>query len=247
MGLARTRKARTGSPGALVRVATAEAAREAERRRLARELHDEMGQTLTAIRLEAAALARNPRDGPATARTARTIERAAGRLLRQLRARLSDLAPPELERHGLVPALRRRVVAWQRETGVACALAVRGSINDLDGPVCLAAYRVVQEALTNAARHARCTRVQVRVGRLPETLGRGALLEVSVVDDGIGFAGIGFAGIGVSGIGFAGGEAGHGLTGLRERVAALAGELAITGGPGRGTRVTARLPLAPVP
>jgi len=214
------------------------AAREAERRRLARELHDELGQSLTAIRLEGGTLARATRDG-ATAEAAGRIERLAARVLDLFRARLGDLDPPDLAPLGLMAALRERVAAWEREAGVPCSLSVFGAVDDLaNGPahgpaddmdraVQLAAFRVVQEALTNAARHARASRVRIRVGRLPGTLGRGDRLEVSVADDGVGPA--------------PGGADGHGLAGLRRRVAALGGELRVTGGP--GTRVTACLPL----
>jgi signal transduction histidine kinase len=210
------------------------AAREAERRRLARELHDELGQSLTAIRLEAGTLARATHDG-AAAEAAGRIERLAARVLDLFRARLDDLDPPDLAPFGLMAALRERVAAWEREAGVPCALSVFGAVNDLaNGPaddmdraVQLAAFRVVQEALTNAARHARASRVRIRVGRLPGTLGRGDRLEVSVADDGVGPA--------------PGGADGRGLAGLRRRVAALGGELRVTGGP--GTRVTACLPL----
>jgi signal transduction histidine kinase len=205
------------------------AAREAERRRLARELHDELGQSLTAIRLEAGALARHARDGKAAEAAAR-IERIAARVTALFRARLGDLDPPDLAPYGLVAALRARVTAWEREAGVPCTLSVFGPVGGLDGPVKLAAFRVVQEALTNAVRHARASRVRVRVGRLPGTLGRDDLLEVTVADDGVG-------------PGHSDVVEGHGLTGLRARVAALDGDLTVTGGPQRGTRVTARLPV----
>jgi len=205
------------------------AAREAERRRLGRELHDELGQLVTAIRLEAAALARGARE-PAASDAAGRIEACAARVATHLRARLRDLDPPDLAPHGLVAALRARVAAWEREAGVPCALSICGPVGGLEPPVKLAAYRVVQEALTNAARHAGASQVRVRVGRLPGTLGRGDLLEVTVADDGVG----------------PGPGAGRGLAGLRERVAALDGELSVTALPHRGTRVTARLPIAPI-
>jgi len=208
-------------------------AREAERRRLGRELHDELGQSLTAIRLEAAALARHARDADA-AEAAGRIERLAARVTSLFRARLRDLDPPDLAPQGLVATLRARVAAWERETGVPCALSVFGPVGKLDAPVQLAAYRVVQEALTNAARHAKASRVRVRLGRLPGTLGQGDRLEVTVADDGVGPAAA------------TGGAGGQGLAGLRTRVAALDGELSVTGGPHRGTRVTARLPISPI-
>lgn len=210
------------------------AAREAERRRLGRELHDELGQLVTAIRLEAAALARDAHQARDARAAAGRIEDGAARVASLLRARLRDLDPPDLAPHGLVAALRARVAAWEQEAGVPCALSVCGPVGGLEGPVKLAAYRVVQEALTNAGRHARASCVRVRVGRLPGTLGRGDLLEVTVADDGVGPGPA------------PGPGAGRGLAGLRERVAALDGELSVTGGPGRGTRVTARLPIAPI-
>jgi two-component system, NarL family, sensor histidine kinase UhpB len=210
------------------------AAREGERRRLGRELHDELGQLVTGIRLEAAALARSAHraDATAAAEAAGRIEGAAARVAALLGARLRDLDPPDLAPHGLVAALRARVAAWEREAGVPCILSVVGPVGGLEAPVKLAAYRVVQEALTNAARHARASRVRVRVGRLPGTLGRGDMLEVSVEDDGAGPR--------------PGPDPGRGLAGLRERVAALDGELSVTAGPHRGTRVTARLPIFPI-
>jgi len=212
------------------------AARKAERHRVGRELHDEMGQILTAIRLEAATLARQPESTLAAARLAAEIGQSAGDLLHMLQGRLDELVPAPLWRHGLVPALRRRVAAWERETGVPCEVSVDGPMDDLDGPTRLTAYRVVQEALTNAARHARCSRVLVQVKRRPGTRGGNDLLEASVTDDGIG----------VSETDPAGSGGARGLDGLRERVAAVEGKLTVTGGPGKGTCVAARLSIVPL-
>lgn len=203
---------------------------EAERRFLAAELHDDVGQVLTGLRL-ILELAARP-DQPAPARQASLAQ--AQTLLQELTARVRalslDLRPAMLDDFGLFAALEWLFERFTRQTHIA----VRHNLNYRDErrfprPVETAAFRIVQEALTNVARHAGVAEAEVSLHAAAETLG------VVIRDQGRGFdlaqleAGVHHTG---------------GLSGMRERAAWLAGALTLETQPGRGTQVTARFPLA---
>lgn len=203
-------------------------AAEAERGRIARELHDETGQVLTAIKLELAEVERTLADaGRPTDAVARVAD-LAGRALESIRATARGLRPAVLDDLGFLPAMRALAEDFAGRTGVAVDLR--------DGPlprppapeVEVAAYRVLQEALTNVARHAGATRVEVRIAATDGEL------ELAVQDDGRGFT---------AATGERAGAGRAGLAGMRERVVGAGGRLAITSEPGRGVRLEARLPL----
>jgi signal transduction histidine kinase len=198
------------------RLATAQ---EDERSRLARDLHDTVGQTLTGLALAA------------RAGNLEQVRRLADELGRELHEVAVRLRPTALDDIGLVAAARVLADDWARRTGVAVEFQAVG----LDGPrlpaeVETALYRVVQEALTNAAKHAAAGRVGVVVGR------RGGSAVAVVEDDGRGFE--------PDALPTPGQRTGLGLVGMRERVGLVGGELVIESGPGRGTTVIARIPVA---
>jgi signal transduction histidine kinase len=197
-----------------------------ERRRIARELHDSLGQYLVALRL-AVKKARAPDHNGADedwARVNSLIERVDVELDRIVHA----LRPPRLEDNGLESALRDHVDEWSRLTGIPVELALL----QLDGhrfrpELEATAYRIVQEALNNVARHAGASSVRITLMRQTATL------ELCIEDDGHGFARVDGAP----------GGARFGLQGMRERVLGIGGELDIESSQGAGTTVLARLPL----
>jgi PAS domain S-box-containing protein len=197
------------------------AVQEQERRRLARELHDEIGQLLTGLsfRLDAAAKA-TPAEIPERLAEARALVRE---LTAQVRELSQGLRPSLLDDLGLGPALDWLVSRFCAQTGL-CGEVNAGRLGRYPPEVETAAYRIVQEALTNAARHASADTVEVRLS------GDAAGLAVDIVDNGCGFD----PASSPSGTG--------GLSGMRERAELLGGTLAIESAPGAGTRVTARLP-----
>lgn len=207
---------------------------EQERRRLARELHDELGQTLNAIKLDAMALpdaVNAPREAalPGTqveeiarriAGSADLVYRAAGNLVRNLR-------PPALDELGLASALEACVARWRESSPeLAVQLSVGGRLDNLGETLNLAIYRIVQEALTNCVRHAQATTLFIDLTRAPE--GGSLLLEMR--DDGRGIA------PGARG-------AGSGLAGMRERVALLGGGFELLSELGHGVTIRVELPV----
>ncbi|HEY1726329.1 MAG TPA: ATP-binding protein [Steroidobacteraceae bacterium] len=213
---------------------------EDERRSLARELHDEIGQCVSAIHADAAAI-RN-RGGAAVRESAEAIVAVTAQIKDMVRGMLQRLRPAEIEGVGLEAALREMLAAFeQRNPDMVCSLQVRAGLGDLQPELSTAAYRVVQECLTNIARHAHARRVDIEVELSAAAndavadpglrAAGGAALRVSVQDDGQGFD------TGVAPRGF-------GLMGMRERVKVLDGDCRIDSAPARGTRVSVRIPVA---
>ncbi|SCG69957.1 Signal transduction histidine kinase [Micromonospora echinaurantiaca] len=206
----------------------AEAARrqaDEERLRIAQEVHDVVGHGLAAISMQAEVALHLLGKRPEQAEIALTaISRTSREALDELRVTLGAVRRgggrepvPGLAR---LDALRERLA----DAGLAVTLRVTGEPRELPGAVDLAAYRVVQEALTNVLRHAGVAEAEATVGY------GGDALTVEVLDRGVG----------------GGGGVGHGLAGMRERVTALGGELAAGPRPDGGFRVAARLPVEPV-
>jgi len=201
-------------------------AREEERRRIARELHDELGQRLTALKMELSAL------GPAAAR--RSYDGRVANMLDMIddtvaavRRIATDLRPMMLDDLGLNAAIEWLARDAARRMGIE--ITVR--LGDEDPPVsdraAIALYRMVQEALTNVARHARAT--DVRIGMRQE----GTELVLTVHDNGVGFPDRAQVPDGR-----------YGLLGIRERAYMLGGRIEVDNPPGGGGRLTVRLPLA---
>jgi two-component system sensor histidine kinase UhpB len=204
---------------------------EEERKRLARELHDELGQYLSAIHAEAAAIRSQGGEvpGPVQA-SAQAIVEACRAMMAMVRGMLARLRPGVLDELGLEEALRELVAGWRRRhPSVACTLELEGEVEHLDDAVKICLYRLVQEGLTNVARHANARRVAVRlVGARSEGSRNRVSLEVQ--DDGRGLAPDDF-------------QAGLGLLGMRERVESLGGRFAVESPPGGGVRLAAELPV----
>jgi signal transduction histidine kinase len=206
--------------------------RDDERRILARELHDEFGQNLTAILAFANAIeatGANTKDG-SVAQDARMISKAALAIMACLRGTLNRLRHPLAEELGLEASLISLVDSWrsQHEARPVIQLDLKGDLTDISGTVAATAYRVAQECLTNALRHTTAREILLRIERRsgPEN----ALL-IRVEDDGGGDA------ISIAK------ASGFGLTGIRERLAALGGSLSIARAR-RGLSVDATIPLA---
>jgi two-component system sensor histidine kinase UhpB len=204
-------------------------AQEEERRRLARDLHDEVNQALTAIllRLEALAQETPPERAPEVAELKRLVNQAMDELLNLAR----QLRPSALDDHGLVPAVETQLKRFSARTGIEVRLDTRGAPDMLPEVVQTAIYRVAQEALTNVTRHAGATVVELD---LEEDSG-GA--ELRVRDDGTGFD--------PSVVARTTSEAangGLGLVGMAERARLVGGELDVRSAPGGGTTITLRVP-----
>jgi glucose-6-phosphate-specific signal transduction histidine kinase len=204
---------------------------ESERKALARDLHDELGQTINAIKLDAVAVREVIPPAENAARTAagvmiENIDRVYGvvaGLIRRLR-------PVALDELGVAAALEHCVGDWrQRLPATRNHMAVECDRSGLDGDRALALFRLVQEAMTNVARHAGAGRVDIHIAARAAG-GRPACIEVTIADDGRG------ADLEAPGRGL-------GLVGMRERTAAFGGSLALSSAPGAGFKVCATLPV----
>lgn len=196
---------------------------EDERKSLARDLHDEIGQCLTAINIDAMAIINARRIADAR-ESAQAIADIARQLMDMVHHMLQRLRPGMLDELGLAPALHELVYNWrQRNRGVSSSVRVAEDLGELSETVAVAAYRIVQECLTNVSRHAGARRVTLGVVRDADEL----LLEIG--DDGCGFDP-------------ANGVGGYGLAGMRERVQGLGGSFVLESAAGAGTRLRIRLP-----
>jgi two-component system, NarL family, sensor histidine kinase UhpB len=209
-------------------------AQESERRNLAHDLHDEIGQCISAIHADAVAI-RN-QGGEPVRESAEAIVQVTGHIKECVRSMLRRLRPAYLEGLGLEAALREQIASFrQRNPEVACALRIEGDPAAIDGERGVAIYRVVQEALTNVAVHARARNALVEVLLDPAGTPRESLhVRLVVTDDGSGFFQLSAS-------------RGLGLTGIRERVKGLGGSCHIESQPGRGTRIRVTLPLSVAP
>lgn len=219
--LRRVNEARLAALSRLVR------AQEEERRRIAEDLHDDPVQRLTAVGIRLATLTEATEDQAQRERL-RALEGAIADVIGRLRSMMFHLRPPELDGDGLIDAVREHLARLADEAGWECRvegeLAVRPSAE-----VASAAYRIIQEALRNAQKHAAATRVMVALGSDAATL-RG-----TVRDDGVGFDPTSVPGH----------HEGHlGLVSMRERAELFGGTCDVESAPGRGTLVRFCLPLA---
>lgn len=207
---------------------------EDERRGLARELHDEYGQNLAAVAALAASIERSAEEAdPGVAREARTIGSIAGEMMQALRGTLLRLRPAEVESFGLGEGLRQLVDRWNasQSSGTRFSLELPEQLAPLEASNAMHIYRIAQEAVTNAARHANARNVKVRVGCSgPE---EPPSVCLTVEDDGSGPAPL-----------QRGVAAGIGTLNMRERVAALGGTIAFDDVPSGGVRVRVVVPAA---
>jgi two-component system, NarL family, sensor kinase len=196
-------------------------AREEERRRVRRDLHDGLGPTLAGIALQLdAARALLQRDPQAVEERLATLVAETQAAIADVRRLVYDLRPPALDELGLVPALRQQAA---RFPGLEIVVQAPDELGDLPAAVEVAAYRIATEAVTNVARHAAAGRCTVR-------LALNGALELEVADDGCGMN--------------PGWRPGVGVTSIRERAAELGGSCVLVPSPSGGTVVRARLPVA---
>lgn len=196
-------------------------AQEEERKRVARDLHDEVNQALTAIllRLEALTHIAPPRLKEELAETKGLANQAMGELLQLAR----QLRPTALDDHGLVPAIEEQLRRFKAQYGIEASLSTEGELADLGNDQQLVLYRVTQEALNNIARHASASNVAVQIARSDGTV------ALEVADDGSGFA------VGDE-------RGGLGLDGMAERARMVDGQFEVDAAPGRGTTLRLRVP-----
>jgi two-component system sensor histidine kinase UhpB len=204
-------------------------AQEEERRRLARDLHDEVNQALTAIllRLEALAQETSPERAPELTELKRLVNQAMDELLNLAR----QLRPSALDDHGLLAALETQLKRFSARSGIEARLDTSGDPDALPDVVQTAIYRVTQEALTNVTRHAGATVVELLVA---EDDGG---IELRVSDDGRGFDPAVLPHVNSLTPG-----RGLGLIGMAERARLVGGELDVRSAPGGGTTITLRVP-----
>jgi len=199
-------------------------AKEDERLALARELHDEMGQTSTAIRTEVAVLQRIGRLHPEDDESVKRIAESAQHLSQMTRQMLHRLRPPALDSMGLEQALMSLCDNWQQNTQTVCEFKVPTLPEGLNDYACVTVYRIVQEALTNVTRHANAKHVRVEL-----TLDSQGL-NLNIEDDGQGMADTQAV------------HPGFGLLGMQERVASVAGRIFISSKLGQGVRLAIQIP-----
>jgi signal transduction histidine kinase len=203
---------------------------EVDRKHLALELHDELGQYLNTIKLDAVSI----RDGTARdfsglVETSDTIVRTVDHLHGIVSQMIARLRPVALDELGLVAAIEHGVDQWRRRLpDTQFSFQAQGSFEGLDEALNLTAYRLIQEGLTNIYKHANASRVEISLARSVEGLRHE--ICVAVADDGCGAD-------------FRRHAAGHGLNGMRERTELSGGTFAIDSAPGRGLRFQAHLPI----
>lgn len=207
-------------------------AHELERQAVARELHDEMWQALTALLLDLGLLERHlPADLNASVWERLTEARW---LTEQTAARIRDLSlnlrPPALDALGLVPALREYLSQYAHRTGLQVEFQVSKPMEEVPSEIALALYRIVQEATTNISRHANASQIRVAI------CGASNAVSLVVTDNGQGFDSQAVLAVGST-------RRGSGLLGMRERAAALGGYCTIVSQPGEGTRIEVFIPL----
>lgn len=204
---------------------------EAEKKHLARELHDEMGQYLNAIKIDAVSLQQRVRGDENASTTLAAIVRNADHVYLVINELIRRLRPVGLDDLGLVAAIENCVDGWRnRLPATDFSLRIDGDVATLDEALNLTLYRMAQEGLTNVFKHARASRVAIRLTR-PDAGEPDDAVVFSMQDDGGGAVGNG---------------SGLGLVGMRERVQALGGELTLDNA-APGFAFTARIPVCPEP
>jgi signal transduction histidine kinase len=202
-------------------------AREEERKRLARELHDDLSQQIAAISLAVGNLKRHiPLEQSEARAQSDRIHHKLVQMADAVRRMSHELHPAMLEYYGLAPALRGCCVEFGSLTGIQVSLTADGSFDRVPAPTALCVYRVTQEALQNVAKHAQAATARVELSHVD------GILCLTVSDSGVG--------IEVDGTGP---KAGLGLMSIKERVRSAGGTVEITSEANRGTRLTVRIPI----
>ncbi len=204
--------------------------REEERRGMAREVHDQIGQALTALKLDLGWIRKQVAGATNDVLVARItgMEGLIDQTLETARRVSADLRPAILDDLGLGAAIQWQSREFEKRTGISCKLELPNERPRLPAQAAVALFRIVQEALTNVARHAGARRVEIRL----EVTGEASTLTVT--DDGRGASGDEL-----------GRPSSLGVLGMRERALVLGGSVTITGTAGAGTTVVARIPIGP--
>ncbi len=209
---------------------------ESERKSFARELHDELGQYLNAIKIDAVAIQqRASADALPLLRASSAIIKHTDHVHAVVRDLIRKLRPIGLDELGLKAALEHFLDDWRRRLPhLRFEVSLEGDLDGLGEPLALALYRLLQEGLTNISKHARAERVEVRLLRSKGTAPAGDEVEFSLVDDG--------CGTDLNEV-----KLGLGLIGMRERVEMLGGDFRVTTEPTRGFSVLAQIPAMQLP
>ncbi len=211
-------------------------AQEEERKRISEEIHHEMGQALTAIRIDLARLEHEwpSESGSAGLELLRESQATVDQTLERMRELALSLRPSTLDTFGLIPALRWYLDSYARRLNIATRFDIHSLVGEERFPsrIETAIYRIVQEALTNTARHAQASKVTVRLERTADTV------IVYIIDNGRGFDELEVARRGLR-------DAGMGLLTMRERVYALGGSFCLRSRHGDGVQLRIEIPLEP--
>lgn len=201
--------------------------REEERTRIAREVHDELGQALTGLKLDLSWLASKlVRSGPPLQEKVKAMTGHLDETIQTVRRIATSLRPGILDSLGLVAAIEWQANEFQTRTGIPCVVTTTVADTQWDQEFSTVYFRIFQETLTNVIRHAKATRVEVKL------VEEGTQLVLSIKDNGRGISEEDMAG-----------AKSNGLVGMRERAMLVHGDLTLQGAPGQGTTVTLRAPL----
>jgi len=198
--------------------------REEERAHIAREIHDELGQVLTGLKMEVTWLAKRLRDKPLIEKTD-SMCKLIDTTVQTVRKIATGLRPEMLDDMGLIAAIGWQAKEFQKRTGIRCRAKLPPEVK-LDIDISTTMFRIFQEILTNVARHSRATRVDIELLLNEERIG------LEVVDNGVGIADDDLNG-----------KKSLGLLGMHERALLFGGDVKITGTPGHGTRVSVSIPM----
>lgn len=198
--------------------------REEERAHIAREIHDELGQVLTGIKMEVGWLAKRLKE-PALLEKTDSMAKLIDSTVQTVRKIATGLRPEMLDDMGLVAAVGWQAKDFQKRTGIRCRVKLPPESTRLDIDVSTTAFRIFQEILTNVARHSRATRVDIDLAVSDEQV------SLEVADNGVGIA-----------EDVVHGKKSLGLLGMHERALLFGGEVRISGSPGHGTRVAVSIP-----
>ena len=202
---------------------------EAERKHLARELHDQLGQYLNAIKLDAMSIETQGGDPAFSVNASLAIVRSVDHVHGAVSDMIGRLRPVGLDELGLAAAIEHCVDYWRvRRPETRFVLSMNGNLDGLDEAVALTLYRLVQEGLTNISKHARATEVDIDLRRAPSLAGADEL-RLTVADNGCGMEP-------------RAPSSRFGISGMRERVEMAGGHFALRSSPGSGLRFEARLP-----
>lgn len=209
-------------------------AQEAERRHLARELHDELGQCLTAIKTDAVLIRnRTETTEPKVHRSAQAIIDVASHIYDVVHNMITRLRPSPLDDLGLIPTLQESISAWKkRQPDIAFKLNVSGKLDNLNEAMNMTVFRVVQEAITNAVRHADASEMVVSVSNKFDEEAKQNLLVIEITDNGKGMEIQDFHS-----------DVDFGLLGMRERAQSLGGTFMLESNLGAGLKILVTIPL----